>query len=77
MEHCILSYNVPIAICISDQNFPACFSYKENCVPIIRLENSSLAELTDLLFKVFEQKNLPQGSVIMLGSGSILNRVGD
>jgi hypothetical protein len=45
-------------------------------VAIIRLANPSLLELIDLLSEILDRRLLPEGSVILLGSVSYLNRVG-
>jgi len=76
-EHPILNPEVPTAIVVSDQCFPTCLSGGgKNCVSIIRLENASLLELSDILQEVFAGAPLPPGTVIVMGSGSHLYRVG-
>ena len=66
----------PISICITDQNFLPNLSGGKNCVGIIRLENGSLKELTELALEVFSGFKFPAGSVLLIGSATHLHRVG-
>jgi hypothetical protein len=48
----------------------------ENCIAVVRVENPTLSELTDLAVEILEKVYLPAGTVLMLGSGSHLFKVG-
>jgi len=74
-HHPLLGSN-PICICVSDQNFVPNMSGGRNCVGIIRLENCSLREQTEMVQEVFSGCKFPAGSVILMGSASHLHRVG-
>jgi len=74
----IQSDGKPVVIIICDQNYVPIWP-DSNCttsVAVIRLANGGLHELVDLLMEVFDRKNLPDGSVVLLGSVSHLHRVG-
>lgn len=69
----------PVAVIVSDQNFVPVItnSNRKKCVPVIRLENASLCELSDLLTEIFDPRRpLPPGSVAIIGSASFLYRSG-
>jgi len=76
-EHGILVPGKPSVVCISDQNFPSNLSGNEkNCFAVVRIEDASLAELGNLYLELFDKVNLPEGSVVLIGSASHLSRVG-
>jgi len=68
----------PVVLIVSDQNYVPIWpsSNCETSVAVIRLANGGLHELVDLLMEVFDRKNLPDGSVVLVGSVSHLHRVG-
>jgi hypothetical protein len=68
----------PPIIVITDQNFMPTLSGGGggSCVSIIRLENCSLDELTELTCEIFERCSVPAGSLFLLKSTSHLNSVG-
>jgi hypothetical protein len=66
----------PPIIVITDQNFMPTLSGGDSCVSIIRLENCSLDELTELTCEIFERNSVPAGSLFLLNSTSHLNSVG-
>ena len=68
--------NKPVCICVSDQNFLPNISGGRNCVGVIRLENCSLREQTEIVQEVFSGCSFPAGSVIIMGSATHLHRVG-
>ena len=74
----INSEGKPVVIIICDQNYvPVWPSNKcDTSVAVIRLANGTLHELADLLMEIFDRKNLPDGSVVLMGSVSHLHRVG-
>ena len=77
-KHNILNSSAVPLVIFSDQNFPSCLSENEiNCVGIVRLENATLHNLADIAFEVFEKNALPSGTVVLLGNGSHLFRMGD
>jgi len=67
----------PITLVLSDQSFPPIVEggEGENCVRILRIEDGSLGEIVDLAMEMFP-KGLPGNSVVLLGSGTHLLRVG-
>ncbi len=77
-EHSIFQENLnPIVLVLSDQNFiPFLPILGGDCLAIVRVENSSLPELVDFAFEIFDSFRPPTGSVLMLGSPSHLHSVG-
>ena len=75
-EHPIFGADKPVTIVLSDQNFISVWPGSGTCVPILRIENSSLHELVDVFCEIFEFKRPPNGSVLLVGSASHLHRVG-
>jgi hypothetical protein len=75
--HHILSPLKPPVLIFADQNFvPHLSGGPDNCIAVVRAENTSLNELADLAAEILEKIILPHGSVILFGSGSHLFRVG-
>jgi hypothetical protein len=75
-EHKILG-NTPVTIAFSDQNFVASIVGKEgSCLGIVRMEDASLSDLTDLSLEILGNVRVPEGSVLLFGSASFLSRVG-
>jgi len=68
----------PVVIIASDQNYVPVWptSNCETSVAVIRVANGGLHELADMLMEIFDRKNLPDGSVVLVGSVSHLHRVG-
>jgi len=76
-EHNILDSSRPSTIVLTDHCFVGNLSGdKNNCVSLVKIENSTLHELVDIAFEIFDGKTIPAGSVIMVGAGSHLYRVG-
>jgi len=78
-EHDVIqSAEKPMVVILSDQNFVPIWpgDCGETSAGVIRLLNPSLHELVDLLLEVFERRNIPDGSVILISSVSYLHRVG-
>ncbi len=73
-EHPILGQSGPLVICMTDQCFVNYLS--ENCIGVVRLENVNLMELASIFLEIFEGRAIPNGSIVLLGSGSHLFRVG-
>ena len=72
-----VTQNNPVVFAFTDQNYPACLpSDNGECVRIVRLENSSLLELSDIALELFENSPPLPGTVMMYGSLSHLVRVG-
>ena len=68
-----------IAVSLTDQNFPAIVPSNEGsftCIKTIRVEDASLANLSDTLVSTFRGWVIPAGSIILIGSASHLARVG-
>ncbi len=64
---------------LSDQNFIPFLPIsggEGDCLAIVRVENSSLPELVDFAFEIFDSYRPLTGSVLMLGSPSHLHSVG-
>jgi len=78
-EHPLLQNNgKPIVMIFSDQNYIPMWSGSEteSCVTVVRVMNPSLMELVDLLAEIIDRRHLPDGSVLLLGSVTFLQRVG-
>jgi hypothetical protein len=79
-SHSILQPDKPMAICFSDQNFVStlcCGSGSgQTCIAVVRYEDATLSDLTNLAFEMLQNKSVPPGSVILLGSVSHLFKVG-
>jgi hypothetical protein len=79
-SHSILQPNKPMAICFSDQKFVltlCCGSGSgQSCIAVVRYEDASLSDLTNLAFEMLQNKSVPPGSVFLLGSVSHLFKVG-
>ena len=77
-KHTLNDSNVKCYI-LSDQNFVpnlAGAAGAGGCIGVIRLEDSGLDELSDLFCEIFVSGFLPPGSVVCVGSGTHLHRVG-
>ncbi len=74
-EHKIIGC-VPITVAFSDQNFVANIAgHNGTCFCVVRLEDASLADLTDLSCELFGNVKILEGSVFLYGSASYLSRV--
>jgi hypothetical protein len=59
-----------------DQNFVSKqMGDGESCVSVFQLENASLTELTDIMFEAIDSSSVHPGTVILMGSTSLLYRV--
>jgi hypothetical protein len=75
-EHKIMG-NAPVTVAFSDQNFVANIAGKDGtCFCVIRMEDASLSDLSDLSLEIFGNGKVPEGSVFLYGSASFLSRVG-
>jgi hypothetical protein len=64
-------------IVLCDQNFPVVLPSVENhCLSIMRLDTGTIEELIDLFLKISKNITVPEGTVILVGSISLLARVG-
>lgn len=75
-EHVVPPPKMPGTVILCDQNFIPVWPGDGTCVPVVRVENASLHELVDMMFEIFEHKNLPDGTVLLVGTASYLHRVG-
>jgi hypothetical protein len=81
LEHPVLEAiggsNTPVTLVLSDQSFPPAVEGGEggNCLRIVRVEDGLLGEIADLALEMFP-RGLPDNSIVLLGSGSHLLRVG-
>ena len=68
----------PVVFILADQSFPACVPAggTGHCLKIIRLEDGSLAELSNVFLETIQKHILPAGSVVLLHSLSHLKWVG-
>ena len=63
------SNQTPLTLIISDQGFPGVLSGGDTlCVKSIRIEDSTVAELTDLFMEIFQGSILPNSTIVLLGS---------
>jgi hypothetical protein len=69
--------NTPVTLVLTDQSIPPAVEVGEggNCLRIIRIEDGLLGEIADLALEMFP-RGLPENSIVLLGSGSHLLRVG-
>jgi hypothetical protein len=75
-EHAIVGKKL-VTIFFSDQNFCATLpSHNNDCLSIVRMEDASLSELTNLSVELFGDVRFPEGSVFLYGTASYLSRVG-
>jgi hypothetical protein len=75
--HHILNPGKPIIMIFSDQNFVPFLSGGDgNCIAIMRSENATLNEITELAIEVLEKYTLPHGTTLLIGSASHLFKVG-
>ena len=65
-----------VIIAVSDQNFMPIFPSKDTCFPIIRLEDGTLDELSNLVLEVLEKQVVPPGTLFLISSVSYLAKVG-
>jgi len=78
-EHLMTASKDPPIIVLTDQHMEPVVGggCMDSCTATIRLENSSLSELGDILIEIFEGKQaLRAGSVVLIGSFSHLAMVG-
>jgi hypothetical protein len=79
-EHKILGDKTngqPATLCFTDQNFVSALKGDgESCVSVFQLENASLTELTDIMFEAIDSSSVHPGTVILMGSTSLLYRIG-
>ena len=61
---------------ITDQNFVSALSGTSECVPVIRVEDSTLEELFQFALEIFSRTPIPAGSLFLLGSTSHLVSIG-
>ena len=68
----------PVVFILADQSFPACVPAggTGHCLKIIRLEDGSLADLSNVFLETIHKHILPAGSVVLLHSLSHLKWVG-
>jgi hypothetical protein len=75
--HCIISYSGRSTFVFSDQNFVSFLSGGAgNCIGIFHGENFSHNDLADFAAKILDKLHLVPGTVILIGSGSPLFKVG-
>jgi len=65
----------PITLILSDQTCPPVVETEGSCIRVIRVEDGSLGELSDLALEIFPH-GIPDNCVILLGSGTNLLRSG-
>jgi hypothetical protein len=75
-HHILNPLKTPVII-FADQNFvPHMSGGPENCIAVVRSENTSLSKLVDLAAEILDGIKLPSGAVLMFGSGSHLFKCG-
>jgi hypothetical protein len=75
-EHPVIS-DCPLVLLFTDQNFVSSLSSpSKECINIVRIENTSLEELFEILKEMFGNLKLPDGTVMCFGSASHLGKVG-
>jgi len=65
-----------LAVMVGDQNFVSTLAGSSSCVPVMRMEDPTLAELVEITMEVFDRCPLPHGTVFLIGSTSYLCEVG-
>ena len=69
--HNILSHTqqAPLTFIISNQGFPGTLSGGDAlCVKTVRIEDGTVAELSDLFLEMFQSVVLPNSTIVLLGS---------
>jgi hypothetical protein len=66
----------PPIIIFADQNFVPTLTGGKSCLAIVRLEDASIPELTDLAFEILDKHHPPAGTIFMFGSASHLLNAG-
>jgi len=68
----------PIVLVACDQSFPPVLFSKdeESCIAVMRIEDGGIKEISYAVADLFAKINLPEGSVILLGSVSALAKMG-
>jgi hypothetical protein len=66
----------PPTLILADQNFVSTLSGGKSCIAIVRIEDASLPELTDLAFEILDRHTPPAGTLFLLGSASHLLNAG-
>jgi hypothetical protein len=90
VPHKVLNSNTPLTLCLADQNFVPTVCCRGGastgtgigigtgtmCLAVVRYEDASLANLTDMACEIFNGHTVPAGSVFLIGSASHLFKVG-
>ena len=77
-EHKIFTYEKPMIVCFSDQNFvPSLPCQNSNtCISVARMEDASLPDLCTFALEILDRNRPPPGSILMFGSATHLARNG-
>jgi hypothetical protein len=66
----------PPIIIFADQNFVPMLTGGKSCLAIVRLEDASIPELTDLAFEILDKYHPPARTIFLFGSSSHLLNAG-
>jgi hypothetical protein len=66
----------PPTIIFADQNFVPTLTGGKSCLAIVRLEDASIPELTELAFEILDKHHPPAGTIFLFGSASHLLNAG-
>jgi len=66
----------PPTIIFADQNFVSTLSGGKSCLAIVRIEDASLPELTDIAFEILDRHKPPAGTIFLFGTASHLLNAG-
>jgi hypothetical protein len=66
----------PPTIVFADQNFVPTLSGGKSCIAVVRLEDASIPELSDLAFEILDKHHPPAGTIFLFGSASHLLNAG-
>jgi len=65
-----------MVLILGDQNFVSAIVGKNHCIPVVRVEDASLAELFKICLEILDRNPLPLSTHFLVGSASHLAKVG-
>jgi len=65
-----------LAFMVGDQNFTSTLCGGNSCLPVIRIEDSTLEELVSICMEILDRHQIPAGTLFLISSVSHLSKVG-
>jgi hypothetical protein len=65
-----------LSFLVGDQNFTSTLCGGTSCLPVIRVEDSTLDELVSICMEILDRQTIPAGTLFLISSISYLSRVG-